>query len=359
MKMKELIKALSKIEEGIAEVRNIITVEDQKKPSVAEDKEEKVAEKEASEEGSVYSKEELEAMKYNDLKKLGREVGVDVKGTRDELVKRILDATTDLPIPEPVEEENEEKENGNVVPMKKKAPSKKKAVKKEEPEEEPEDDEIEEEYLEQAREALEENELDDVIEVLTEAGIKLTAAQKKKKDVIMTNLAKAFRDGLIDVDDEDDDEDDEEDAEAEDDTEESEGDFDFKPDSYFEQYDPEGINDPAVMSKKRAKAVKALVADIIKKYEEEEISSDDIAAEIGDLVTDADLEVLGEDYSEEELLAFYIELKKKFVDNDGNIVEPSDPYELGESNFCCGHELKYDRKGHKYVCEVCGEEYEE
>ena len=167
MKMKELIKALSKIEEGIAEVRNIITVEDQKKPSVTEDKEEKVAEKEASEDGSAYSKEELEAMKYNDLKKLGREVGVDVKGTRDELVKRILDATTDLPIPEPVEEENEEQENGNVVPMKKKAPSKKKAVKKEEPEEEPEDDEIEEEYLEQAREALEENELDDVIEVLT------------------------------------------------------------------------------------------------------------------------------------------------------------------------------------------------
>ena len=112
--MKELIKALSKIEEGIAEVRNIITVEDQKKPSVTEDKEEKVAEKEASEDGSVYSKEELEAMKYNDLKKLGREVGVDVKGTRDELVKRILDATTDLPMPEPVEEENEEQENETV-----------------------------------------------------------------------------------------------------------------------------------------------------------------------------------------------------------------------------------------------------
>lgn len=113
------------------------------------------------------------------------------------------------------------------------------------------------------------------------------------------------------------------------------------------------------MPKGRAKTVKKLVADIINKYEEGELTIKDIESELEDIVTDDDIELLGEDYSEEELVAFYIELKKKFVDNDGTICEPSDPYEIGYSNFCCGHELQYDKKGKKYICPVCGEEYEE
>ena len=203
-----------------------------------------------------------------------------------------------------------------------------------------------------AREALADNDLEDIVEVLAEAGIKLSKIQAKKQDVVMTKLAEAFQNGMIEAegDDEDIDTDNEENTEGDE--------LEFSEDSYFDVYDPEGINDPEIMSKKRAKAVKSLVADIINKYEEEELTTDDIENELEDIITDDDIELLGEDYSEEELVAFYIEMKKRFVDNDGNICEPNDPYEIGEDNFCCGHKLQYDKKGKKYVCPICEEEYE-
>ena len=46
----------------------------------------------------------------------------------------------------------------------------------------------------------------------------------------------------------------------------------------------------------------------------------------------------------EELVALYCEIRKRFVDDDGEEHEPGDPYELNEKNFCCGHELKYEKK---------------
>ena len=362
MRKKELIKALSKIEEGIADVKNLLLLDDQVETaqniSAKIDTKEEVSTQSNEDDTEVqsngaYTREDLLAMKYNDLKKLGKESGIKCTGTRDEIIDKILAIPmTDFHMVEPVEDEAEEEEKSNVVPMKKKS------VKKEEPvedtdDEDEEDDEIEEQYLAMAREALEDNDLEDIVEVLAEAGIKLSKLQAKKEDVVMTKLAEAFQNGMIEAEGE---EDEEADVEDEDSTEDE---LEFSEDSYFDQYDPEGINDPQIMSNKRAKAVKSLVADIINRYEEEELTTEDIESELEDIVTDEDIELLGEDYSEEELVAFYIEMKKRFVDNDGNICEPSDPYEIGEDNFCCGHQLQYDKKGKKYVCPICEEEYEE
>ena len=351
MRKKELIKALSKVEEGIADLKNLLILDEQADSSknVAKEDTKKVEEKSNTVEGR-FSKEDLDSMKYNDLKKLGKELGVKCTGTREEITEKILAVPVDVPMNEPVEDEPEVEEKSNVVPMKKK-----KSSKKEEPVVEDEDeDEISEQYLEMAREALEDNDLEDVVDILAAVGIKLTASQKKKQDVVMTKLAEAFQNGMIDVDSEAD-----EDEDEEDDTEDENTDvLDFSEDSYFDIYDPEGINDPASMSKKRAKAIKSLVADIISSYEEEEVTAEDLESELEDIVTDDDIELLGEDYSEEELLAFYIEMKKRFVDNDGTICDPSDPYEIGETNFCCGHELVYNKKGKKYICPICEEEYE-
>ena len=355
MRKKELIKALSKIEEGIADVKNLLIADEQvetaQSTSAKKDTVEEVSTQSNEDETEVqsngaYTREDLLAMKYNDLKKLGKEIGIKCTGTRDEIIDKILSVPmTDSPMAEPVEDEEEE--NSNVVPMKKKS------VKKEEPvEDTDEEDDIEEQYLAMAREALADNDLEDIVEVLAEAGIKLSKIQAKKQDVVMTKLAEAFQNGMIEAegDDEDIDTDNEENTEGDE--------LEFSEDSYFDEYDPEGINDPEIMSKKRAKAVKSLVADIINKYEEEELTTDDIESELEDIITDEDIELLGEDYSEEELVAFYIEMKKRFVDNDGNICEPNDPYEIGEDNFCCGHKLQYDKKGKKYVCPICEEEYE-
>ena len=60
----------------------------------------------------------------------------------------------------------------------------------------------------------------------------------------------------------------------------------------------------------------------------------------------------------DDFIKLYMELHKRFIDNDGEAHEPSDPYEVGEEDFCCGHPLKYMKKTKKYVCEHCGAEYE-
>ena len=343
MRKKELIKAISKIEEGIADVKNLLISEEQNQNDKSTDEFAKDSTGEVENTEGRPSKEELDAMKYNDLKKLGKELGVKCTGTREEITARILGVDVDV----------EDSNDSEPVKEEKVVPIKKKSVKTEEPEE-PEDEGVEEKYLEMAREALEDNSLEDVIEVLSEAGIKLTSIQKKKQDVIMNKLAEAFQNGMIDVDDE---EEDEEESKSED-VAESEEELDFSEDSYFDQYDPNGINDPSIMSKKRAKAVKSLVADIISKFESEELTVEDIESELEDYVTDDDVELLGEDYSEEELVAFYIEMKKRFVDDDGSVCEPGEPYEIGNTNFCCGHELSYDKKKKTFICPVCSEEYE-
>ena len=341
MRKKELIDALKKVGKGIEEVVAILSEEETSKKEVT--KETKAVEEAPVDEGR-FSKEELDAMKYNDLKKLGKELGVKCVGTREEITAKIMSIPKEeeeTVMNPPVEEEATE---DKVVPI-----SKKKNPVKEEVAKDDSDNEVEEKYLAMAREALEDNELEEIVEVLEEAGIKLTKIQSKKADVVMTKLAEAFQSGVIEVEDE---EDEEEETESEEDV------LEFSEDSYFEQYDTDGINNPKNMTKDRLKAVKEMVADIINSYEEDELTSEDIEKELEDIVTDEDIELLGEDYDEDELVAFYIEMKKRFIDNDGDMIDPSEPYEVGEDDFCCGHKLTYDKKGKKYICSVCEEEYE-
>ena len=341
MRKKELIDALKKVGKGIEEVVAILSEEKTSNKEVT--KETKAVEESPVVEGR-FSKEELDAMKYNDLKKLGKELGVKCVGTREEITAKIMSIPKEeeeTAMNPPVEEESTE---DKVVPI-----SKKKKPVKEEVAKDDSEDEVEEKYLAMAREALEDNELEEIVEVLEEAGIKLTKIQSKKADVVMTKLAEAFQSGVIEVEDE---EDEEEETESEEDV------LEFSEDSYFEQYDTDGINNPKNMTKDRLKAVKEMVADVINSYEEDELTSEDIEKELEDIVTDEDLELLGEDYDDDELVAFYIEMKKRFIDNDGDMIDPSEPYEVGEDDFCCGHKLTYDKKGKKYICSVCEEEYE-
>lgn len=359
----QLVKSLAKIEEGIAEVKTLVpvlfdgevssdTVDEAPKKSTsktskkgATKKEVDMNEPKSADTSDCPSREDLDAMKYNDLKKYGSSLGIKCTGTRDEITEKILSA-----LENGVADDEDEK----VVPIdknKKKASSKGKTVKKEEPEEEPEeDDSVSEDSLQTARELLEEYSIEEIVETLADCGIKLTARQKKQQDVVMRKLAEAIAEGLIETDDEEDAEDSEEVVDN--------SDTEFTADSYFEDYDPEGFNDPESMSKKRKKACEAKVAEILEAYDGGELTADDMEEELQDILNDDEADLLGDDYEEEELLALYIEKKKHFIDDDGEEVEPGEPYELGGSNFCCGHQLKYSKKTNQYICETCGEEYE-
>ena len=359
--IEELIKSMKKVEEGFAEISTILSAIDTdsaegasdatapKKATKKPDKKAEPAEDTTDSEDSSEEKDKLDAMKYNDLKKYGASLGVNVKGTREEITGRILKALAEGA----TADDDESEDDGKVVSMDKKRKSKagaKKSLKKEEPAEDEEDDELDEKFLQSARELMEEYDLSELCDALEEVGVKMTAREKKKEDAIMRKVAEALAEGLLDTEDDED-----EPAEVDD---EDTSDVVIGPDAYFEEFDPEGINDPSSMSKKRKKAVEVLVAEILENVENEELTTDDMESELEDICTDDDIELLGDDYSEDDLLGFYIEMKKRFVDDDGETVEPGEPYEIDGENFCCGHKLTYNKKSKKYTCAVCEEEYE-
>ena len=311
-------------------------------------KEVKVEKSEKEPVGTVegtFDREQLDSMKYNDLKKFGASLGVKCTGTRDEITERIL-ATKVTAEVDAEEAKDIEEAGGKVVPMKKSVGKK---VKKEEPKEEPQA--VEDEFDEQAKAIAEETDKDEIIEALAEVGVKATPKNYVAK------LADALRKGLIDLDEEED----VEETETEDDETVADGDeedSEITPNSYFPEYDPNGYNDPDSMTEERAVAVQALVSGILEAIENEELGEEEIVTFIEDNATEDEMELLPEDYTEEQLVGFYLELRKRFVDDQGEEHEPSDPYELAGKDLCCGHELKYSKKNKRYICETCGEEYE-
>ena len=379
MKNERLIEGLNMIIEGATILRNELSGAEVSESKGAESKsvarravvqkEEPVMnapeEKEAGAEvEGTLSREQLMSMKFNDLKKLGASLGVSCSGKRDEIIDRILNVSVKASV-EPEESEDEgTAEKGKVVPISK---SKKGGLKKkkEEPEEEETAEEEEEagpseESIKLAEELTEDMSAKEIIDYLSECGIK---AKGKKSDVILV-LAKGIEDGTVELEDDEEDTEDEEEAEesvdegeeevSSDDEEEGE---EFNEESYFPEYDEAGYNNPDTMTEKRAEAVRDMMADIIEKVENDELKEEDMQTFLENVCTDEELEALGEDYEFEELVALYCEIRKRFVDDDGEEHEPGDPYELNEKNFCCGHELKYEKKSKTFICESCGEKY--
>lgn len=299
-----------------------------------------------------FSREQLMSMKFNELKKLGASVGVSCKGTRDEIVERMLQVTVSATVENEAEpEETDEapaKDDGRVVPINKKKGGLKKSAKTEEPEEE----EVDEQYIQMATEATEDMSAKEIIEYLAEFDIE---AKGKKSDVVKV-LAKAIADGIVQLEEEADVE--ETTAEAEEETAEYEDGEEFNEESYFPEYDPEGVNNPEGMSEERAEAVKSMMADIIEGVENDTITEEDIQTFLETYASEEELEALGDDYQFEDLVAMYCEVKKRFIDDDGEEHEAGDPYEIDEENYCCGRKLKYEKKSKKFICENCGEEYE-
>ena len=286
--------------------------------------------------------EQLKTMKYNEFKKLAASLGVKCTGTRDEIMERILalDVTItsdDAVVSEPVEEDE--------APIKSDKPSKGKKFGKKEADEPSKD-----EFDKQAEEIAKETDVEEIIESLAEVDIK---ANKKNA---VTLLAKALREGLIELDDEDE-EDAEEDAE-EDDSDEEDVEVEIEADSYFPEYDPKGYNNPEGMTEERAEAIEAKMDEILTAISDETLTQEDIESYIEDNATEEEIDLLGDEYEDDELIKLYMELVKRTIDNDGEEREPGEAYEVNDKDVCCGHELKYVKKAKKYICSHCGTEYE-
>lgn len=359
----EVIKGIEMTINGLTAIKNALGAE--KTESVSPAKvETPVTDVPVTADG-VLSVEQMNAMKYNEFKKYAASLGVKCTGTRDEIMNRILalDGAEAPVMNEPVEEVAEVADETETKSDRPASGKRKLAKKTDEP--------TKDEFDEQAEKIASDTEIEDIIEALADVDVKAT-----KKNAI-EKLAQALRDGLIEVDDDEDededdqtedtaDEDDAEDAEDEtddgedeDDDSEDEDEEDIEADSYFSQYDPNGFNDPEGMSDERKEAIVEKMDEILTAISEDKLSIDDISTYLEEHCTQDELDLLGEDYSDEDLVMFYMEMIKRTIDNDGDEhTESEDPYEVGEHDMCCGHKLKYVKKTKKYICEVCGAEYE-
>lgn len=354
----EIIKGIDLTIEGLTVIKNALLTESAVAPveapkSKSVERREKVQKEEpmnppveeavesAKEEVvGKFDREQLSSMKFNDLKKLGASLGVKCTGTRDEITERILAIEVTVTAEEVAEaEEVVEPVVEEKAPVKSDKPAKGKKLGKKEADEPAKD-----QFDEQAEAIAKETDVEDIIEALADVDIKAT-----KKNAVQ-KLAEALRKGLIELD--------EEEAEDEEEVESEEDGESIEATSYFPEFDPKGYNKPEDMTEERAEAIEAKMDEILTAYSEEELTAEEITSYLEDNATEAELDILGEDYTEEDLLKLYMELVKRTIDNDGEEHEQGEPYEVVDKDVCCGHELKYVKKTKKYICEHCGTEYE-
>jgi len=254
-----------------------------------------------------YTKEQVEEMKYSELKKVCASLDLESKGTRKDLIARLLEALN------LVEEEVEEEEEPEVV-------------------DEEETEEQEETLQSKVEEATAELSVEELSDILEEVGVK----PKGGRQALISKIVKAVEEGLISFDDEEDEEIEEVETETSEETEEEE---------VHPYFDEEKITE------ERAKALEELEDELATKISKKEISK----KEMKDLIKGFYLEnELDGDISDEDL---YIEARLRLVDDEGEQVDLEEPYKIDETPACCGHFLK-ELDG-KFVCEVCGNEYED
>ena len=328
------------VADDAAKIKPMATEKKSAKSKKAPAKKEEIVEdtaEDGTEESVSYTKEDLDQMTFNDLRKLAKELGLKVRGDRETIAKAILASNATV---EPEDEEVEEK------PSKaKKAPAKRVAIPKEEDEEVEDDDEDVDDIDEVTQNVLdivEDMETSEIADILSDAGL----SPKGKRQALIDKVIKAVKDGTISIDDEDDGEDVEEDEDTVEDTEDE-----------AEDFGPNDFDNPN-MTDERREALEALNGQLRKDFKAKKLKLTTMKKELkafydGD---DEALEAIAEMKSD-EILDNYIDMKQLFIDDDGEENETESPYSVNGEYYCCGMPLTYNEDDNTFICEVCGSEY--
>ena len=302
----------------------------------------------------------LESLSIAELRKMAKELGLDTKGKKVDIIARIE------ALNEPVEENVEE-----VVEEVIETPEVEVEV---EVEDEDEDDDVEDEVLiedeDDAEEEYEEEEADEddeepselellkaeledySLEELKEVLESVELSTKGKKQALISRIIQAVEDGIIAYGD------DEEEIEVEDDLDELVTDED---EIEVEEVTDEEESDDEEDYEDEEEEEELTVREQAQAEIEERILED---YENGDL-TDKQITKFLNEYSngtfktvnKKRSLNKYIEIMTELVDEDGDVVELGEPYYVGDDvAFCCGAELK--EVDGDFYCEICGNEYE-
>lgn len=279
-----------------------------------------------------YTYDELMDMPYNDMKKYAKSVGVTAMGSREKIVNDIL-KTYGVEAPDEEDEDEDEAPNKK-APASKKAPAGKKtpASKKSAPVEEDEEDEEEDEVTAQVNEAVKDMEDSEIAELLKQAGL----PSKGKRTALIARVIKGVKDEVIDLDGEED--------------EDEDGDEESIYDSLNDYENNEEIPE------ERAAAIKKFEAATNKKVKAKTLKmamiKKALTAYYGD---EADLSEAGD----EELVEAYIDMKCRFIDDEGdNYDGTDDAYYVNGMLACHGYICEESEDGSSLVCPVCGAEYE-
>lgn len=293
----------------------------------------KTADEDEDDSAGEYTYEELMDMPYNDMKKYAKSVGVTAMGSREKIVNDIL-KTYGVEAPDE-EDEDEDEAPKKKAPASKKAPAGKKtpASKKPAPvEEEDEEDEEEDEVTAQVNEAVKDMEDSEIAELLKQAGL----PSKGKRTALIARVIKGVKDEVIDLDGEED--------------EDEDGDEESIYDSLNDYENNEEIPE------ERAAAIKKFEAATNKKVKAKTLKmamiKKALTAYYGD---EADLSEAGD----EELVEAYIDMKCRFIDDEGdNYDGTDDAYYVNGMLACHGYICEESEDGSSLVCPVCGAEYE-
>lgn len=283
------------------------------------------------------TREQLEGMTYNNIKKLAKEMGVSAVGNREEITARILGESAEAET-EAVETPAEE------APAKK---TKKTKVEKTEPEEVEVDEKDNDPLYAKVVETVADMSNEEIADILADIGV----SAKGKREALIEKVVQAVRDGLLDFDDEDEEEEVEETpapAPAK-----KEAPAPVEDDEDDEEDLTNDINNPD-MTEARRKAIIAQDNSIRKQFKKGEVTCDNL---IEFLQSFYDTEEDMDDMSDDDLLDTYIDAVCRLVDDEGDLIEEG-AYTLNGEPACCGRVLVYSEDTNVFVCEHCGEEYE-
>ena len=261
------------------------------------------------------TREQLDGMTYNNIKKLAKDMGISAVGNREEITNRILGCTLDETA----------------------------TVEDEVPEEVPVDEKNNDPIYAKVVDAVADMTNEEIADVLVDIGL----SAKGKREALIEKVVQAVRDGLLDFDDEDEEEETEvaeapvaKEAPVEDSDEE-------------EEDNTNDIDNPA-MTEARKKAILAQDDEIRKQFSKGEVTRADL---VEFLQSFYDTEDDMSDMSDEDLLDTYIDAVCRLVDDEGDLIEEG-AYSLNGEPACCGRVLNYSEDTKMFICEHCGEEYE-
>ena len=296
----------------------------------------------------------LESLSIAELRKMAKELGLDTKGKKVDIIARIeaLNEPVEENVEEVVEEviETPEVEVDDVedeVLIEDEDDAEEEYEEEDEEEEADEDDE-EPSDLELLKAELEDYSLEELKEVLESVEL----STKGKKQALISRIIQAVEDGIIAYGD------DEEEIEVEDDLDELVTDED---EIEVEEVTDEEESDDEEDYEDEEEEEELTVREQAQAEIEERILED---YENGDL-TDKQITKFLNEYSngtfktvnKKRSLNKYIEIMTELVDEDGDVVELGEPYYVGDDvAFCCGAELK--EVDGDFYCEICGNEYE-